>query len=293
MNRSRSGNAAGVAAVLGSGTLAVLGKFAETADPRFVLALCFTIAALIGAAICLVTKRRLRPQMQKRNILFAGLLAAYHLVYFTSFSHAPALHVSLINYLWPALLILLGNLFFRLDSGWPGYAGAVLGFAGVAVLMLGDAHTNYDSNALAGYLMAFCGALLWALYSNLRRLDRADPVASMTLICMASAALCMLAAVADSAALATPDLKEIITIVLLGLGPAGGAFFLWDLGMKRGNAAALAIFSYSAPIVSTMLMVLVGFGEAQWNVALAVLLIAAGGAVFGLRDRMRADRPRA
>ena len=126
MNRSRDGNAADVAAVLSWGTLAVLGKFAETADPRFVLALSFAIAALIGTVICLVTKRRLRPQMQKRNILFAGLLAAYHLVHFTSFSHAPALHVSLINYLWPALLILLGNLLFRLDSGWPGYAGAGL-----------------------------------------------------------------------------------------------------------------------------------------------------------------------
>ena len=159
--------------------------------------------------------------------------------------------------------------------------------------MLGDAHTNYDSNDIAGNLMAFCGAFLWALYSNLRRLDRADPIASMTMICMVSSALCMLAAAADSAALETPDWKEIVTIVLLGLGPAGGAFFLWDLGMKRGNAAALAIFSYSAPIVSTILTVLVGFGEARWNVALAALLIAAGGAVVGLRDRMRADRPRA
>ncbi len=293
MNRSRDGNAAGVAAVLSWGTLAVLGKFAETADPRFVLALSFAIAALIGAAICLVTKRRIRPQMQKRNILFAGLLAAYHLVYFTSFSHAPALHASLINYLWPALLILLGNLLFRLDSGWPGYAGAGLGFAGVSFLMLRDAHTNYDSNVLAGYLMAFCGAFLWALYSNLRRVDRADPVASMTLICMASSALCMLAAAADGTALETPDWKEIVTIVLLGLGPAGSAFFLWDLGMKRGNVAALSIFSYSAPIISTILMVLVGFGEARWNVALAAFLIAAGGAVVGLRDRTRADPLRA
>ena len=80
---------------------------------------------------------------------------------------------------------------------------------------------------------------------------------------MVSSALCMLAAAADSAALAIPDFKEIVTIVLLGFGPAGGAFFLWDLGMKRGNGAALAIFSYSAPIVSTILMVLVGFGEAR------------------------------
>lgn len=292
MNRSRGANAAGIAAVLSWGTLAVLGKLAEAADPRFVLAICFAIAALIGTAICLATKRRLRPQMHRRNVLFAGLLAAYHLAYFTSFSHAPALHVSLVNYLWPAILILLGNVFFRLDSGWPGYAGALLGFAGVSVLILGDAHTNYAWHDAAGYLMAFCGAFLWALYSNLRRSDRSDPVASMTFICMAASALCVLATLVDGAALTTPDWKEVLTIVLLGVGPAGGAFFLWDVGMKRGNAAALAIFSYSAPVISTVLMVLAGFGEARWNVALAAMMIAAGGAAVALRDRMRADRPR-
>lgn len=285
MNASLHGNAAGVAAVLSWGTLGVLGKFAETADPRVVLALCFAIAAMIGMAICLITKRPLRPHMQMGNLLFAGLLTAYHLIYFASFSYAPALHVSLINYLWPALLILLGNLFFRLDSGWPGYAGAALGFSGVAVLMLGDVRTRYDIDAIAGYLMAFCGALLWALFSNLRRSDRADPVPSMTLICMVSSALCMATASIGGTAFAMPNWKEIFTIVLLGLGPAGGAFFLWDLGMKRGNAAALAIFGYSAPVVSTILMILAGLGDARWNVAVAALLIAAGGAIVGLRDR--------
>ena len=45
---------------------------------------------------------------------------------------------------------------------------------------------------------------------------------------------------------ATPNWKEIVTIVLLGLGPAGGAFFLRGLGMRRGNAATHGIFSISA-----------------------------------------------
>jgi drug/metabolite transporter (DMT)-like permease len=74
-----------------------------------------------------------------------------------------------------------------------------------------------------------------------------------------------------------------ITIVLLGLGPAGGAFFLWDLGMKRGNAVALAVIAYSAPVLSTILMVLAGFGEASWSVAMAAVLIAAGGAVVSFQ----------
>jgi drug/metabolite transporter (DMT)-like permease len=290
MSPARYGNTAGVAAVLSWGTLGVLGKFAQSADPRLVLGLCFAIAALIGGVTCLVARRRLSPHVHKQTFLFAALLTAYHLIYFASFSYAPALHVSLINFLWPALLILLGNLFFRLDSGWSGYSGAALGFAGVAVLMLGDAHTNFEAEAVVGYLMAFAGAVLWALFSNLRRTDQADPIASMTLICLISSALCLATASIDGGTLAVPSSEETVTIVLLGLGPAGGAFFLWDFGMKRGNAAALAIFGYSAPVISTILMVLLGFGEPRWNVALAALLIASGGAIVGLGDRHNSAR---
>jgi drug/metabolite transporter (DMT)-like permease len=90
-------NAAGLGAIVSWGTLGVLGKLAEGADTRLVFASCFAIAGLIGVTICLAKGRSPTLHLSKRNVLFAGLLSAYHLVYFVSFSYAPALHVSLIN----------------------------------------------------------------------------------------------------------------------------------------------------------------------------------------------------
>lgn len=275
-------NAAGLGAILSWGTLGVLGKLSEATDTRLVFAACFAIAGLVGVVICLATGRSLAPQMSRRNVLFALLLSAYHLIYFASFSLAPALHVSLINYLWPALLILFGNLFFRLNSGWQGYAGVGLGFCGIVVLLLGGAQAGHSVDKVSGYVMALVGAALWAFFSNLRRTDTGDPIASMTVICALSAALCAVSIFIGSGAVGISNPDELIIIILLGLGPAGGAFFLWDMGMKRGNAAALAVFGYSAPILSTIFMVLAGFAEARWNTAVAALLIAAGGAVVSL-----------
>ena len=146
-------------------------------------------------------------------------------------------------------------------------------------MLLGGAQTSHGVGALSGYAMTLVGAALWALFSNLRRTDTRDPTASMTVICIISATLCAASLFVGSNAIETPSLDELIVIILLGLGPAGGAFFLWDMGMKRGNAAALAVFGYTAPILSTILMVLAGFAEASWNAAVAALLIAAGGAV--------------
>lgn len=283
-------NAAGLGAILSWGALGVLGKLSEATDTRLVFAACFAIASLIGIAICLATRRSLASQVSGRNVLFAVLLSAYHLIYFASFSYAPALHVSLINYLWPALLILFGNLFFRLNSGWQGYAGVGLGFCGIVVLLSGDPQTGHGVGALSGYAMALVGAALWALFSNLRRIDTSDPIASMTVICAISAVLCSASLFVGSGAVDIPTPEEMIVVILLGLGPAGGAFFLWDMAMKRGNAAALAVLGYSAPILSTIFLVLAGFTEPRMSVAVAALFIAAGGTVVRFFETTHRDR---
>ena len=37
----------------------------------------------------------------------------------------------------------------------------------------------------------------------------------------------------------------------LGLGPVGAAFFLWDIGMKKGDLRFLGVASYATPMIST------------------------------------------
>ena len=75
------------------------------------------------------------------------------------------------------------------------------------------------------------------------------------------------------------SLIQLFVVLLLSIGPAGGAFFLWDLGMKFGNPALLAVIGYSAPLVSTLLMIVFGFAEPHWSVLTSTVLIALGGGV--------------
>ena len=72
-------------------------------------------------------------------------------------------------------------------------------------------------------------------------------------------------------------------VALLGLGPVGGAFFTWDYGVKRGDIQALGASSYAAPLLSTILLILVGLSPFTGVVALACLLIV-GGAVLASKD---------
>jgi drug/metabolite transporter (DMT)-like permease len=68
-------------------------------------------------------------------------------------------------------------------------------------------------------------------------------------------------------------------VAALGLGPVGLAFFLWDVGVKRGDIQLLGVASYAAPLLSTLALVAGGEAEATWALGGAALLIAGGAAL--------------
>lgn len=57
-----------------------------------------------------------------------------------------------------------------------------------------------------------------------------------------------------------PGGRQWLAVLLLGLGPMGAAFFLWDLGMKRGDPRLLGTLGYGTPVASTLLLVALGEG---------------------------------
>ncbi|MDW3181353.1 EamA family transporter [Roseobacter sp.] len=175
-------------------------------------------------------------------------------------------------------MIILGNAFLNLSSGWRGYAGAALGFLGVAVL-IGWNGISLQSSEAVGYALAFLGAVLWAIFSNLRRVEVLNSVASLTTICAGASLFCGVLWVARGAIWTELDTYHVLTILGLGLGPVGGAFFLWDLGMRYSQAAFLSVLGYSAPVFSTLLMLLLGMGTASWQLVAAIGLITLGGTV--------------
>ena len=65
-------------------------------------------------------------------------------------------------------------------------------------------------------------------------------------------------------------------LLLMGIGPTGAAFWLWDTGTKRGDIALLGSLSYLAPLLSTFLLVLSGRAQPHPIQAVAIALLLAG-----------------
>ncbi len=272
MNRA---TAAGGGAIALWSVLAWLTVSAARVPPLELTALGFAVSAVLGLVWLGVTRRlgvlRQRPLAWLHG---AGGLFGFHALYFAALARAPAAEANLIDYLWPLLIVLLSGALLGLRLRAGHLIGTVLALGGCALLL--GANASMSARYLPGYGLALLSALTWAFYSVLSRRFSDVPTAALVGFCGVAGLLAALAHLALEHTVA-PDMPTALAIVVLGLGPMGGSFFLWDIGMKRGDPRLLGTLAYATPVVSTVLLCVAGYAEFTiWTVASA-LLVAAGG----------------
>jgi drug/metabolite transporter (DMT)-like permease len=278
----------GCAAVLFWSALALLTVGANRIPAFQLLALTFGVAASLGLGVALA--RGKSPLSEARRWpaalgLATAALTGYHLFYFLALRKAPAVDASLIAYLWPLLIVVFAGLAqgrLRLAH----LAGASLGLAGAWLILASRGGVVFQGAYAGGYAAAAACALIWSAYSVANRRFSGAPVDVVTIACAATALL-GLALHAALEAWEAPSPREWLFIALLGLGPVGAAFFLWDYGTKHGNLALLGVASYAAPVLSTLLLVAAGDAAPTWQLAAAALLVSAGAAVAALPGRRK------
>lgn len=267
-------------------TLAVATSATGAVPPFLLTALTFGIGGLVGLVAALRGPGlSVLRQPVSAWVHGVGGLFGYHLLYFTAMKLAPPAEAGLICYLWPLLIVLLSATLPGQTLRAAQVAGALLGLAGVAVLFAGKGIGGFSAQALPGYLAAFAAAFVWAGYSVASRRFGQVPTEAVAGFCLGTALLSGLCHLALEPPLWPANGGEWLAVVLLGIGPVGAAFYAWDIGMKRGDVRFLGVASYAAPALSTLLLVVAGFGEARWTLALACGLIIGGAALAARAGR--------
>lgn len=260
------------------------------AIPSFQLVtIAFALAFLLALGKWLLRGESVLAHLrQPARVWLTGIggLFGYHLVYFLALKLAPPVHVNLINYLWPLFVVMLSAFLPGERLRWWHVAGSLLGLAGAAILATDGGRVSIRADQAMGYVLAFAGALIWALYSLASRRFLAHvPTDTVGGFC-AGTALLALVCHAALESWVWPSAAEWLAILALGLGPVGAAFFAWDYGVKRGDIKSLGGLSYGVPLLSTLLLVVFGFARPSASIAAACLLII-GGAVLASRDLWR------
>ncbi|HYF08767.1 MAG TPA: EamA family transporter [Acetobacteraceae bacterium] len=282
---ARQATLAGCGALLLWAFLALLARLAAGLPPFQLTAMAFACGGVVSLAV--VALRGQLGALAQPPLAWAhgvGGLFGYHALYFAALSLAPAVEANLLNYTWPLLIVLFSSPILGLRLGAAHLAGAALGFAGCALLI--GAEASFPPGAVPGFLAAFGCAIVWSLYSVTSKRMAAVPTEAVAGFCLASAVLAGLAHLILETTV-MPDARQWVGALLLGLGPVGAAFFLWDVGMKRGDPRLLGTLAYAVPVASTLLLIAWGDGALSWRIVAATALVTAGGWIAARAEARR------
>ncbi len=286
MSRNRA-TLIGFTAVLQWALLALFTIGSAPVPPLLLNAMCFAIGGTLGLIWMLSTGRAYVLKTVPLGVFAFGTIGLFgaHFLYFTAFRMAPLAETGLIAYLWPLIIVLMSGLL-------PGerllplhILGALVAFSGAALIVLWGG-SALDAGALPGFGVAFIFAVAWASYSVLSRRLGDVPTESVTVFCLATAVLSALSHLVLETTVWPQTTLAWASVVALGIGPVGLAFFTWDIGMKHGDIQLLGVASYAAPLLSTIALVATGITAASTTILVAAGLIA-GGAALAARASAR------
>lgn len=265
--------------------LALLTVGTYPVPPLQLNAICFSIGSTIGLVWIAKTKSWADLKGVPISVYGFGTLGlfGYHFLYFSALRAAPPAEAGLIAYLWPLLIVLFSGLLPGEKLRWLHIVGALTSFAGASLIVAAGA--DFEIGHLFGYGLALACAFTWSGYSVLSRRLGNIPTATVTVFCLATAALSAVAHVFLETTAWPTEPMGWASVLALGLGPVGAAFFVWDIGVKRGNIQLLGTASYAAPLLSTLVLVAVGIAEPKASLLLSAMLITIGAGLAAFASR--------
>ena len=263
-------------------SLAALGVSLTHVPPFLLTGLALLVGSLIALPLSRFDFHQWRVPASTLAIGVYGLFG-YHFLLFMAFQNAPPVQANLVNYLWPLGIVVMAPLFLPGVSLTKRHVfAALLGFGGAALAIVGGKPGAPGAPLWAwGYIPALGSAFAWASYSLLTRRVPAFSSSAIGLFGLVSGVLSLLC----HALLETPvalSAHDWLLLAAMGLGPLGGAFYLWDAALKRGDARQIGLLSFITPLLSTLALLWL---RGEWpspSVLLAAAMII-GAAVLGSR----------
>jgi drug/metabolite transporter (DMT)-like permease len=224
-------------------------------------------------------------------LIGVGGIFGYHYLIFTAYKLAPIIEVNILNYLWPLFIVFMSPLILPSFSLRKHHIiGTLLGTSGAALIITGG-RLEVDPQYILGYLMAAGAALVWATYSLMQKRVAPFPTGAVGGFCLVSGILSLVIYLAESstAGFYSPTVSEWVSLVLLGLGPMGSAFYLWDKALKEGDPRIIGSISYLTLLLATLWLIL--FTEEKLTIVsgfgIALLL---SGSVIGSLNVLRSTQ---
>lgn len=222
-------------------------------------AMIYTVASLFLVAVMGFPNVRRFP---KRYLMIGGALFVCYEIFLAlalgmANDRLQAMEMAVINYLWPALTVLMAVILSKSRTHWLVYPSIALAFFGVAWsitgeqgLSLSQLSLNIATNPLT-YFFAFSGAFIWAIYCNVTQRLSEGKNAIVPFFMATSVMLWIQYGLSDEPQMMM-SWRAGFDLLLTGI-VMGSGYALWNRAIIGGNMMLLATLSYFTPIFSTVL----------------------------------------
>ena len=280
---AHSGTVIGLLAIVLWGFMAGLVRLvSESFGATLGSALIYTVGGILLLVVRKPTPIRRAPRKYLIicGIMFVAYEASISLSIGLASTAAQSVEVSLVNYLWPTLLVLMtAAVSHKRGAVWKALPGAIVATIGVAMAVGGEslnvheALCNISSNPLP-YALAFAGAFIWAIYVTVTPKMSDGYDGTTIFFCCVAVVLWLIHFTSGEGLPATaPGIGGYVALAACAASIAGG-YACWGYGMLHGSMETLAIGSYATPLFSTAsstVLLGVALGASFWiGVALVV-----------------------
>ena len=221
------------------------------------------------------------------GLIFVANASSLELAIGLAANRTQTLVVGLINYLWPALSLVLAPLILKKKVRWFLPAGLALAFGGMWLAstqgaVLNPAEVLTQPGTLVAYGFATLAAVTWGLYSNLSKKwagDQDSGSVPLFLLCTGLLLGALRLFIPEHSTVSATTPFEMAYMVVF---PTILAYIFWDAAMRKGQMILVVSLSYFIPLFSTVISSLrlgVRPGPELW---LAAVMIIAGALVCKL-----------
>lgn len=192
-------------------------------------------------------------------------------------SFLPAQKALVINYLWPAMIIIWMHGLVKESISVGKWCAVLLSFAGVIIVAVdGDISTLLNGSA-PGVLACIFAAICYSFYSAAGKIKGYDIELMLMLSYTATVILCMTFSIATGT-VEIPNLFVSVGYIIYGFVGNSLGFLFWMIALQYGNTAVISNTAYLTPVFSLFITHFC-LGEtitAYSVIGLAVILLGVG-----------------
>lgn len=243
-------------AVIAWGTTATISKgLLSDLDTMFTLAVSFSLASIVLLIQNCVTKKiKLVKKIStktKFQMLVVGAMGVfiYNILLLKGTWLLPAQEAFVINYLWPAFLIIFSAFLLKEKMNLGKIVAVISSFIGVVIVATGGDLLGFQVGSITGVFYCVTAAVSYALYSAINKKMQYDGDL-IVLFAYVTGAVISILWVSATNGFVMPSTNQWLGLILYGVLCNALPYVLWVNAMARGNTAIIANLAYLTPVIS-------------------------------------------